>query len=200
VPAVVAVKTEPALAVLEALPFAALIVDRDMRILATNRAAESLLDPARGSALGHRGGEAMSCVNAGLDPAGCGSSAHCTDCVLRRTVAQAADGQRSIRARARLVHVRDGVASPIHLLVTASPLELSSLHGYLLMLEDIAQLLEVGRLLPICAHCKKVRDRRQQWKSVESYFSDHLDVDFSHGLCPACAQELYPDLGLEPPP
>ena len=190
-------RPEPALTLLEALPFAALVVDRELRIHAANRAAEALLEPARGSALGQRGGEAMSCVNSRLGPTGCGGSSHCHDCVLRQTVAQAADEQRPVRRRARLVHVRDEVERPVHLLITASPLDLSFQRAYLVMLEDIAQLLEVGRLVPICAHCKKVRER-QQWKSVERYFSDRLDVDFSHGLCPDCALELYPDVGLEP--
>jgi PAS domain-containing protein len=190
-------RPEPALTLLEALPFAALVVDRELRILAANRAAEGLLDPAHGSSLGQRGGDAMSCVNSRLGPTGCGSSSHCHDCVLRQTVARAANEQRPVRERARLVHVRDEVARPVHLLITASPLDLSSQHAYLLVLEDIAQLLEVGRLVPICAHCKKVRDHHR-WTSVEGYFSDRLDVDFSHGLCPDCAHELYPNVGLKP--
>ena len=50
-------------------------------------------------------------------------------------------------------------------------------------------------LLPICAKCKKIRDDRDKgyWKSLESYFREHSDVSFSHGICSSCAEELYGD-------
>jgi tetratricopeptide (TPR) repeat protein len=46
-------------------------------------------------------------------------------------------------------------------------------------------------LIPICASCKKVRDDQGYWNSVESYISSHSDARFSHGICHACAVELY---------
>ncbi len=46
-------------------------------------------------------------------------------------------------------------------------------------------------LLPICAACKKIRDDKGYWKHVETYISEHSDVDFSHGICPDCAKKLY---------
>jgi len=45
------------------------------------------------------------------------------------------------------------------------------------------------RILPICAWCKKIRDDRQLWHSVEEYISTHSDVDFSHAICPECAEK-----------
>ena len=49
-------------------------------------------------------------------------------------------------------------------------------------------------LLPICASCKKIRDDRGYWHQVEVYIHEHSGVDFSHGLCPECAEKLYPEL------
>jgi hypothetical protein len=49
-------------------------------------------------------------------------------------------------------------------------------------------------LLPICSHCKSIRNDKGLWTRVEAYFSDHTDVRFSHGLCPNCIKELYPDI------
>lgn len=43
-------------------------------------------------------------------------------------------------------------------------------------------------LLPICASCKSIRDDRGYWERVETYFSRHSDVIFSHGICPECAK------------
>jgi hypothetical protein len=47
--------------------------------------------------------------------------------------------------------------------------------------------------LPICASCKSIRDDTGYWTQVDVYIRDHADVEFSHGLCPECAQKLYPD-------
>jgi len=47
-------------------------------------------------------------------------------------------------------------------------------------------------LLPICAHCKKIRDDHGYWTHVEEYLREHSSAEFSHGLCPHCVEELYP--------
>jgi len=41
-------------------------------------------------------------------------------------------------------------------------------------------------LIPICAHCKKVRNDQGYWEQVENYIRDHSQAEFSHGLCPGC--------------
>jgi len=48
-------------------------------------------------------------------------------------------------------------------------------------------------LLPICASCKKIRDDKGYWNILEQYISEHSDAEFTHGICPECAQRLYPD-------
>ena len=48
-------------------------------------------------------------------------------------------------------------------------------------------------LLPICAHCKSIRDDHGHWHSVEAYMSDHTDTELSHGICPECMKKLYPE-------
>ena len=51
-------------------------------------------------------------------------------------------------------------------------------------------------LLPICAHCKKIRDDKGYWKQIEIYIQEHSEADFSHGICPDCAKKLYPGMKL----
>lgn len=48
-------------------------------------------------------------------------------------------------------------------------------------------------LIPICAKCKKIKDDRGYWKQIEEYFHERSLADFSHGFCPDCLKELYPD-------
>ena len=48
-------------------------------------------------------------------------------------------------------------------------------------------------LLPICVRCKKIRDDEGYWQNVEQYVRDHSEADFTHGICPECAREIYPE-------
>jgi len=48
-------------------------------------------------------------------------------------------------------------------------------------------------IIPICAFCKKVRNDGGFWEQVEAYISEHSEALFSHGICPDCMKELYPD-------
>lgn len=51
-------------------------------------------------------------------------------------------------------------------------------------------------IVPICASCKKMRDDTGYWQQVEVYLSARSEATFSHGICPECARQLYPDLDL----
>lgn len=46
-------------------------------------------------------------------------------------------------------------------------------------------------LLPICSHCKKVRDDHGTWKQIEAYITERSNLFFSHGICPECLTIHY---------
>ncbi len=46
-------------------------------------------------------------------------------------------------------------------------------------------------LLPICSHCKKIRDGGGRWHEISLYISNHSRADFTHGICPDCLKEHY---------
>jgi K+-sensing histidine kinase KdpD len=64
--------------------------------------------------------------------------------------------------------------------------------------EETAAALEHVRvlsgLLPICASCKKIRDRGGSWQQLEAYIRSHSEAEFTHGLCPDCAREYESQL------
>jgi PAS domain S-box-containing protein len=65
--------------------------------------------------------------------------------------------------------------------------------NHILLLQHALDNIRVLRgLLPICSHCKKIRDDQGQWHTVESYVKERADVDFSHGICPDCLSKHYP--------
>jgi two-component system, response regulator PdtaR len=57
-------------------------------------------------------------------------------------------------------------------------------------LENVKKL---SGLLPICAHCKSIRNDKGYWEAVEEYISNKTDAQFSHSLCPKCIEQFYPD-------
>jgi diguanylate cyclase (GGDEF)-like protein len=63
-----------------------------------------------------------------------------------------------------------------------------------LELSDIKlrQLSEVA--LPICMYCHKIRSDDNYWQRLETYFSSHVDIMFSHGICPDCVKATYSKL------
>lgn len=64
--------------------------------------------------------------------------------------------------------------------------------------EALASVKTLRGLLPICAGCKKIRDDEGYWSQIESYLQEHSEAEFSHGLCPDCAHELYGEYYDEP--
>jgi CheY-like chemotaxis protein len=56
--------------------------------------------------------------------------------------------------------------------------------------EALSQVKQLQGILPICAHCKKVRDDKNYWQQVESYISSHTKAQFSHSICPDCFETV----------
>ncbi len=56
----------------------------------------------------------------------------------------------------------------------------------------LAEVRTLSGLLPICCSCKRIREDNGYWQQIEQYIESRSDAEFSHGLCPDCAEELYP--------
>ena len=177
-------------AVIDAFPSPLLVVDEDVRILEYNRAAEALIGEDRIVTLRRRGGEAMHCIHALETPEGCGHASYCADCVIRNSVNEAFSGRAVVRKKTQAELAAKGSVNQIHLLVTASPFTYETERLVLLILEDMSETVALRSLLPICAKCKKIRDDNAYWQKLETYFKEQMDLDFSHGLCPECAEEF----------
>jgi len=61
----------------------------------------------------------------------------------------------------------------------------------------LANVKQLRGLLPICSYCKRIRGDDQYWQQVEGYISQHSDAQFSHGICPACFDNITADLDPE---
>ena len=58
---------------------------------------------------------------------------------------------------------------------------------------------QLKEIIPICSHCRKLRDDDGFWHQVEAYFSAHTSSAFSHGICPGCMEKYYPEYANKKP-
>jgi two-component system, cell cycle sensor histidine kinase and response regulator CckA len=109
---------------------------------------------------------------------------------------------------------RDGIA--IDVSITVSPIKNTEgdIQGASIVLRDITErrrqekervrLIEelkeplkrvktLNGLLPICASCKKIRNDGGYWEQVETYIRSRSNAEFTHGICPDCVRQLYPE-------
>ena len=62
-----------------------------------------------------------------------------------------------------------------------------------------SQINDLESFLPICSHCKKIREPeknpkdRDSWQAIEHYISERTSSMFSHGICPDCLETQYPE-------
>lgn len=66
--------------------------------------------------------------------------------------------------------------------------------------DALDQVKQLQGMLPICAHCKKIRDDDGYWHQIESYLRDHSEAVFSHSICPDCFSKHYPEYVEDEPP
>ena len=185
--------------VFEANPMPMFIVDGDVRIEEFNAAAGLLMNKDEPKLLRRRGGEALHCVHAFESPEGCGGSSHCKACMIRNSVTAATQGDATHRGQAKMELVNEGKVTRIQLLVTTTPLQVPDRKFVLLILENITELLTLHGLLAVCAYCRKIRDEEQNWQQIDAYFTERLDMNFTHGVCPDCMKKFFEELDRHSP-
>ena len=179
--------------ILDAFASPVLVVDRGLTIREANRAARDLISSETDVVLRRLSGEILHCIHAERTPEGCGSSENCADCALQQATAAISRGETGFRHTAAMKLERNGVISEAWFLVNGHPLVHKEEKYVIVTLEDISELVELRRIVPICSHCHKVRDDTDFWHHVEDYMQRHTGVQFSHGICPDCLREHYPE-------
>jgi hypothetical protein len=175
-------------AVLDSMPAMVMVVDEDVRVLESNRAAaDMVVEGPLGSQL-RRAGDAMLCINSRAHAQGCGHSDACRHCCVRNSVLEALSGSAVVRRRARLEYLRGEDIQEVWALVSATAIVFGGQRRVLLVIDNISDLTDIQGFLPICCVCKKIRPAKDNWMPLESYFKSYWDVDFSHSYCPTCME------------
>ena len=187
------------------MPDAVIAIGRDGRIVSWNSAAERLFGLSADAVLGRRvhdvqlspwfsreeeaiiasmveRGEVLRCE--GLRPAGNGGFIH-----LELSIAPLAapDGAPA----GTLVVIRD---------ISGAKQKERDLEHQIAIVRRASDRLRLSEaLIPICAHCKHVRDPGGSWHEMDAYLHDQFGAKFTHGICPACITRLHPDYCVRPP-
>ena len=61
---------------------------------------------------------------------------------------------------------------------------------------SLSQIKVLETFLPICAHCKKIRNQQGVWQQLEVYIGQHSNTHFSHSYCPECARKIMAEAEL----
>ncbi len=120
------------------VPSLLFIVDRDLNVVRVNEAALKLAGDESDRALLERGGNLLHCIHSSETPLGCGYSKHCGDCIIRRSVGRAFDGEDVCRETTRMHVLAGDRRREIYFLITASPIEFEGKHYVLLVMEDVS--------------------------------------------------------------
>ena len=185
-------KRDPNLkAIIDAIPSAIFIVNQNLQIFDINQAASQLYGEDSDAVLKRLCGEILHCLYERKSEAGCGATAHCPDCVIRTSVDRATRGNTVTRQKYKMNIQRGDKLETAYLLISSAPLEHDDEQRAVLTIDDITELTELKKLLPICAECKKIRRDDSLWENLESFFRQHSDIRFSHSICPDCSRKLY---------
>lgn len=57
--------------------------------------------------------------------------------------------------------------------------------------DALSRVRTLADLLPVCSWCRKVRDDKDYWVSVETYLREQAGSMVTHGICPTCAASQF---------
>ena len=179
--------------IFDEIPMAIIIVDDDVKAQFINKEGKKLIDNET-EIYQKKGGEILKCVHSKEHTLGCGHSSFCKSCIIRNSVNEAVTGKKTYRKQTVLRLRTKEKEILYHALITTTPFSFENKSFYMLMIENVNELMQLKDIIPICCNCKKVRDDENFWVAVEQYFNKQTDIDFSHSICPECTDLLYPEL------
>jgi DNA-binding response OmpR family regulator len=65
------------------------------------------------------------------------------------------------------------------------------------ILRFTTEIRQLQDIIPICAYCRKIRNDNNYWQLVEAYIKDQTGSNFSHGICPTCAEALLLEMSQQ---
>lgn len=64
--------------------------------------------------------------------------------------------------------------------------------------DALREIRALGELIPICAHCRRIREDDDYHRTLEQWLHEHTGTRVSHGICPDCMREHFPEFADRP--
>src|SRR5512140_2108389 len=141
-------------AIIDHLPMPVFLMDSDARIHMHNLACRPLLPPGPETIYQRKFGEVLHCIHSAE---GCGLGPQCPACPIREAVTTSARGIKAVRNLCEMIVVHGGQPRTVCVLVTCSPMRFVDGVLHVVVLEDVTELHELRKIIPICASCKMIR-------------------------------------------
>lgn len=165
-------------------------VSNDRKILFWNRGAEGITGYTAEEAVG------KACYDDFLGHEDERGNALCdAGCPLVETAEYSRDIRRNLFLKAkdgRKVLVEENI-SPLY--------RDGRLYGIIIAFRDISLFSDlrafqlrshkINRLIPICGWCKQIRKDTDTWEQLEAFLTDEGFGDFTHSMCPLCAEKIF---------
>lgn len=174
------------LALLDAIPSLAFVVDADATVLEANRAARLWLADGAAVRLKLPPGDVLRCIFPRDSRGDCGTTEGCPSCGLRRSIEAAIAGRPAPRRVAHMLVSPAGRPEDRWFLVSASPLALEGRRLAVVVLEDATQLVELRELLPFCPGCGASREAPDPLGQARIFLRKHPDFLLADELCADC--------------
>mgnify|MGYP001827326826 CR=1 FL=1 len=178
---------------IDAFPSPVFIVDENLVIHDANRASTLLFAADIPPNINRLCGDSIKCVHEHSSTGGCGSTPWCPECIVRQLTKAVLEGGLASKQIANMTLLREGQPKDVRFLVSGAPFPYAGKEYILLTFEDVTELTELRRIIPICSLCRKVRNDADYWQQVEDYLAKYSSLKFSHGLCPECIEKHYTD-------
>jgi hypothetical protein len=125
--------------ILNAIPEVAAILNKERQIVFSNNSLLNFLGIAdQHGTLGFRPGEALNCVNAELNKAGCGTSENCKYCGAVNAIVESQEKMQPISKECRITANKNGVHEYLDLKVTSTPFQFNGNNYSILSIDDIS--------------------------------------------------------------
>lgn len=126
---------ESLLEIIETLPLAIAVIDKNRRVALANRKILSFVNKEENFLIGRVGGEAFGCIHHDEVPEGCGFGKDCPKCKLRRALLNTIEKKNSLHG-VETTMIFKGLGER-HLRISTSPMVLNNEEAVLLSIEDM---------------------------------------------------------------
>jgi PAS domain S-box-containing protein len=175
----------------------ACLIDADFTVVRSNRAVETLLGLKREAVVGHKCYE-LAC-GGHEPPSGCPVSRMLETGRRAQADIELPDGRWMAVTVDPLIDRAGRIGGAIHMArdITAAKQSAATREALIAELQQtLAEVKTLKGLIPICAHCKKIRNDQGYWTHIEAFVHENLNAEVSHGMCPECLKKCYGESGL----